>query len=51
MPGQEDADGQIELLAVYRRSLSRYLRRQASLVKPTFAPGKTSLQDMIRISG
>jgi hypothetical protein len=31
MPDQEEVDGQIELLTVYRRSLSRYLRQQAQL--------------------
>ena len=31
MSDQEEVDGQIELLTVYRRSLSRYLRQQAQL--------------------
>jgi hypothetical protein len=31
MPDQEEVDSQIELLTVYRRSLSRYLRQQAQL--------------------
>jgi hypothetical protein len=31
MPDQEEVDGQIELLTIYRRSLSRYLRQQAQL--------------------
>jgi hypothetical protein len=31
MPDQEEVDSQIELLTVYRRNLSRYLRQQAQL--------------------
>jgi hypothetical protein len=31
MPDQEEVDGQIELLGVYRRNLSLYLRQQAQL--------------------